>query len=236
MKNWIILCWILLPSLSPCWSQTLSIQDQTFTVIDTIKLDNNSFEDVINRPDKLFTNDVKLTHWYDCGSMKYHGESPFTVHHPDLETNFGVQHKAEDGSNYISLVTRENDSTESMTQILKYPLIENEIYMVRLKVAQSSTMKSHVRESSNERRFNKPVIFQLIGSNTMCDEDHILYTSESITDSEWHEVMAVFKSPEKLDYLTIKVNYPVNHLFKTNGNLLIDRISDIYRLEAVSNY
>ena len=88
------------------------------TAQETIKLQNASFEDI---PRKGFPGMPSIKSWHDCGLSKFPNESPPDIH-PVLSRAWDVAKDAYDGNSYLGMVTRANDTYESLSQALSSPI------------------------------------------------------------------------------------------------------------------
>ena len=125
---------------------------------------NPSFED------DQFTVDGKLSEWNDCGLPRY---TPPTVHE-DGKTIFKVQHKASEGKNFISMVVRDDESWELISQELSTSLSPLNEYIFKLDVAFSESMTSPTTKSIlNPASFDNPIILRIYGGQSSCDKNNI---------------------------------------------------------------
>ncbi|HZV43784.1 MAG TPA: hypothetical protein VFF90_04875, partial [Saprospiraceae bacterium] len=95
-----------------------SLAGQAFSQ-EIIKLQNPSFEDTPRRGGE-FSSPIKG--WQDCGMTRFPGESPPDIH-PVPATAWEVSKDPYDGATYLGMVTRDNDSWESISQALSSPIM-----------------------------------------------------------------------------------------------------------------
>lgn len=165
--------------------------------------------------------------WTDCG---FDGESPPT-RHLDGREMFNVKKYAYDGFAFISMVVRETDTWERMSQELDRELVAGQSYIFGLYACCSKELRSNVVDTNNpfeNRSFGNPVKLRLWGGTGPCQRQELLYESEVISNVEWRELVIKFKPNKKIDYLTLEAYYGREISGAYNGNILIDYISDIY--------
>ncbi|HJW29839.1 MAG TPA: hypothetical protein VJ508_11440, partial [Saprospiraceae bacterium] len=91
---------------------------------EVIKLDNPSFED-IPRAGTFSTPAIKG--WFDCGQANFPSETPPDIH-PVATPAWEVSKEAYDGATFLGMVTRDNDSWESLSQALSSPILGGTCY------------------------------------------------------------------------------------------------------------
>ena len=82
-----------------------------------------------------------LGDWVDCGFRR---ETPPDIHN-DTTSFFGVEKYAAVGSHYMGLVTRDNETWESVTQKLGKQVIKDRTYILGIFAARSDKFKSNSR-------------------------------------------------------------------------------------------
>ena len=122
MKNTFLLTFLFLFFVS----QNL-IAQEVYT-----EFNNPSFEDVARPQQPPFA-------WWDCG---FTGETPPDVHPVPKGGIFGVTQLAQEGSTYLGMVVRENDTWESVAQRLDQPLQPNNCYAISIFLCASDTYTS----------------------------------------------------------------------------------------------
>jgi hypothetical protein len=114
---------------------------------DTIFLLNPSFEGNPARGE--ISN--RLDGWTDCGRINFPGQSPPDVH-PTPDSAWGVTMEAFDGLTYLGLVTRYDDTYESISQKLSRPLKSGRCYKLSGYFSLSETYQSVTRRSFDSSR------------------------------------------------------------------------------------
>ncbi len=191
--------------------------------MEMIYLENPSFEDIPRAG-------IPPTDWLDCGPM---GETP-----PDVQPygGFKVTRTPQHGSTYLGLVTRDNNTTESVGQRLSKPLRQNQCYDFSLYAARSATYESATKRSQVQLyNFDKGVTVRIWGGSSMGDRGELLATSEVIESTEWRNVkMKLNPSKRDYQYICIEAYYKTPTLFPYNGNVLLDNLSPISTCEPVN--
>lgn len=190
-----------------------------------ISLTNPSFEDFPQHS-------VPPRGWTDCG---FHDESP-----PDVQPSgaWGVFWPAMDGNTYLGMVTRENETYESVGQKMKGTLNAGTCYQISFYLCKSPVYFSGVNQRVNgerrvtpQRNFVTPIKLRIWGGNDMCNKEELLGESPLVDNTEW-ERYHIKLSPRKGDYthIFLEAYYETPVLFPYNGNILVDDASDIVSL------
>ena len=181
----------------------------------TIYLANPSFEDLPrhSRPP---------LGWSDCGFI---GETP-----PDIQPNstFKVTKRAKDGSTYLGMVVRENDTWEGVGQRLSEPLKKGQCYNFSIYLARSEMYVSLSRvEESREVNYVTPARLRIYGGFEYCDKDYLLAETAEIVNSAWMRFDFKFEPIRDFTHITLEAFYKTPTLVPYNGNLLLDHASPI---------
>ncbi len=178
-----------------------------------VELRNPSFEeDVANTG-------TTPTGWYDCGSPL---ETP-----PDIQPgSHGVELPAANGDNYISLVVRDNGSTEAIGQYLSQPLKKDSIYLLSRLGARSLQMTSPTKKSKADHNYSTPARLRVWGGNEFCEKKELLAESAVIISPFWAQLQLVLQPDADVTYLLLEADYKKSSIvFMYNGNVLIDNLS-----------
>ena len=152
----------------------------------TIRLQNPSFEDM---PRKGSSNMPAIKGWHDCGLSKFPSESPPDIH-PVVDNAWEVAADPYDGATYLGMVTRANDTYESLSQALSYPIQAGTCYTFTAFLARSSQYKSATSKTqqlgTNElENFVRPSVLLIWGGNYFCDKVELLGESPAISNDTW---------------------------------------------------
>ena len=179
-----------------------------------IKLDNPSFEDF---PQAGHTPQG----WFDCG---FAGETP-----PDVQPNnaFSVNKPAFNGSTYVGLVTRDNNTWEALGQRLKTPLLKGVTYTFSIYLSRSELYMSESRLTHKATNYITPITVRLWGGSGYCTKEDNLAETEPVSSGTWQKFSFKFTPKATHSYLTVEAFYKIPTLFPYNGNILIDNASDI---------
>lgn len=209
----IFITMVLMP-LVQIWSQQV------------IKLDNPSFEDFPQHS-------TPPAGWTDCG---FADESP-----PDVQPSgkWGVFWPAMDGNTYLGMVTRQNETYESVGQRMSGILWAGTCYQISFFLCKSPVYFSRVnlgvgdeKITTSERNFITPIKLRIWGGNDMCNKEELLGETGLVTNNEW-ERYHLKLSPQKGNYryIFLEAYYETPIFFPYNGNVLIDDASDIVALD-----
>jgi outer membrane protein OmpA-like peptidoglycan-associated protein len=181
----------------------------------TIYLANASFED-------LPRHSRAPAGWTDCGFV---GETP-----PDIQPNstFKVTKKPKDGTTYLGMVVRENDTWEGVGQRLQEPLKKGQCYNFSIYLARSEMYVSLSRmEESREVNYVTPARLRIYGGFEYCDKDYLLGETAEIVNSAWMRFDFKFEPIRDYTHLVLEAFYKTPTLIPYNGNLLLDHASPI---------
>jgi outer membrane protein OmpA-like peptidoglycan-associated protein len=199
----------------------------------TIRLQNPSFEDM---PRKGTSNMPSIKGWHDCGLSKFPSESPPDIH-PVVDNAWEVATAPYDGATYLGMVTRANDTYESLSQALPSPIQGGVCYSFTAFLARSSQYKSATSKTqqmgTNElENFVRPAVLLIWGGNYFCDKVELLGESPAISNDTWKRYKFTFQPQKTHKYITIEAFYKTPILEAYNGHVLVDALSDIVPVEC----
>ena len=196
-----------------------------------IKVKNPSFESIPTAGDNNYFN---LPYWDDCGMVHFPNETSPDIHSSNSDF-FEVRHPALDGETYLGLVTRENyESWELITQKLDEPMLEGHCYEFSLFIAKADVYLSALSGLSNSdrtsRNFNNPIKLRIWGCSSFCSKDQMLAETELINHTDWKKYLFTFKPNRNYQYFILEAFYKTPNLVPYNGNILLDKASDIVEI------
>jgi hypothetical protein len=185
-----------------------------------IKIKNASFEDFEDRENFDYIAD-----WHDLG---FDGETP-----PDVEPgNLELSTRAKHGRSYLILVTRDNNTWESLYQELESPLLKDSSYKMSVWLAHTS-FRSKSRLSNACTCYDAPAVFKCFGYNATTQKTEILAQSPVIDHHKWKKYEFVLTPKyENYDFIVISAVYAPEYE-QQNGTLLVDHLSDIVKARAM---
>lgn len=208
------------------WVPLLGVAGQ-----DTIRLVNGSFEDVPKRGEVNFWSGIKA--WTDCAPLNnFKGESP-----PDIHPNGFWQNNlpASDGKTYLGMVTRDNNTYESVSQRLSSPLLPGNCYAITIHLARAEKYVSLSRMTSDTTNYSTPVVLRIWGGSTLCQELEPLAESAAVKNHSWQIYSFKMKPKRAIQYLTFAAFYKTPTLMPYCGNLLVDGASHIIRISCTED-
>lgn len=189
-----------------------------------ITLQNPSFEDM---PRKGGEFSAPIKGWHDCGLTKFPGESPPDIH-PVPANAWEVSKDAYDGATYLGMVTRYNDTWESLSQALSAPVQAGTCYSFSAFICQSEQYKSGTERSREVlENFVRPAVLLIWGGNFFCEKSELLGESPAVTNSDWKLYKFLLRPQRTYKYITIEAFYKTPILEAYNGHILVDAMSDI---------
>jgi hypothetical protein len=120
--------------------------------------------------------------WTDCGAE---GETPPDLFKSEEKIGYNVTAISEDGSQYVGLVVRSNDTRECLFQELDQP-IEGTI-RGELLLARSNRYTSLDRITGDPVEYNTPASMEVIGVDDS-GTDFLLYATQPVVDTNWTTV------------------------------------------------
>ena len=161
--------------------------------------------------------------WY---SYDFVDETPPDIH-PTNPPIFGVSKKAYEGKTYVGIVTRENQTYESITQILTKPLIADTCYSLSIYLSQSDTYKSTTSWNDDKIvNFISPTVLKIWGGVNFEDELELLVQTPPINHFDWKKYNLSFLPEKDVTHLMIEASYENSDQPK-NGHILLDNLSPI---------
>ncbi len=168
--------------------------------------------------------------WIDCG---FPNESA-----PDVQPSgaWEVYRPAHHGHTYLGMVTRENDTWESVGQRLSEPLLKDRCYEFRIYLCTSSEYWSAVVPDSikdrntattlPEKNFNQPIKLRIWGGDSYCDKKQLLAESKTVDNNAWEKYSFKLEPNRDWTHVVLEAFYKTPTLFPYNGNVLLDHASD----------
>lgn len=210
---------------------SLSIVGMTTTValaqMDTLYLENPSLEDYPHAGGDIYKG---IRYWTDCGKLNFPGETPPDVH-GSYSDFFEHQGAASHGSTYIGLVSRTNDTYESISQALPATLLPEQCYEFAIDLMRSDRYMSGSKERQGELyNYNKPIMLYVYGGTGVCGDQELLATTEYVKNTTWETYRLRLTPTRRLKYITLEVSYKRPTLFPYNGNILLDNIQPIIQV------
>lgn len=185
-----------------------------------IRLTNPSFEDVPSPG-------LAPRGWTACG---FEGETPPDVQ-PSIDqyiTFFGVAQPAMDGSTYLGMVVRSNETWESVSQTLETPLQEGVEYRFSLFLSRSYEYQSYDRVTSREANYTTPALLRIWAGNGPCPFDQLLAETVQVDHNNWRQYLFTFVPCSNWESIRLEAYYSnMSEIFPYNGNLLIDKCSEL---------
>lgn len=204
------------------------IAQLSFSQRDTILLRKPSFEQMPLRGGEY----GRILGWFDCGRVMFRGETPPDIH----PNNYWLNNvPALEGDTYLGMVTRDNETWESISQPLAKPLKGGHCYRFSLLLAKSDRYVSGSRSVQDPKQlFNyvQPVVLRIWGGKTHCDTRELLAESDPVRHKDWRRYEFKFEPRTDLKYFMIEAFYKTPTLFPYNGHVLVDGLSPIIEVNC----
>jgi hypothetical protein len=196
---------------------------------DTIYLRNPSFEDI---PRIGTSHSPRIKGWDDCGASKFPTESPPDIHPTDYGA-FGVKEQANDGHSYLGLVTRYDQTYESVSQLLSKEMLAGKCYTINVSLMLSPKYDSPTRRSPGPQteNFSNAVILRIWGGRYSCDEYDLLAQSKPVDNYNWQNYLLTFRPKQNVNSITFEAFF-INNIEFYNGHLLLDNLSPIIEISC----
>jgi len=136
---------------------------------------------------------------------------------PDILPGFwGVYNEPSDGDTYVGLITRQNNTWESIGQRLTNTLEKGRCYSWSMDLAHSDTYSG----------YNNPIRVRIWASKLKCQKDQLIYESVVIEHLDWQTYSFRFTPDSDYRYIMIEA-FHSERPFQYKGNVLIDRVRPI---------
>lgn len=180
----------------------------------TIKLLNPSFEDIPR-------NSRAPMGWANCG---FPAETPPDVH-PDPMNQFQVGMTPQNGSTYLGMVVRDNDTWESVGQELTEPFVANQCYDFRIHLARSRVYLSQSRVNNRPANYVTPTKLRIFAGYDYCDRLELIGETPVVSNYKWKEFAIKLTPSQEYTHIVFEVFYKTPTLIPYNGNLVLDNAS-----------
>ena len=192
-----------------------------------VRLNNGSFEGdarmgVINNGNRT----EPPSGWFDCGAVHFPNATPPDIHKGS--TNFwdnelGTYH----GNTYMAMVVREDDSYESVSQMLSGTLKAGKCYTFSIYLAKSPKYMSLTTSNKISRsNFSQPAVLRVWGGNLTCQQGELLAESEPVENKKWQEYKFIIEPTTDYKILTLEAYFKTPVFFGYNGHICLDNASD----------
>lgn len=200
-----------------------------------IKIKNPSFEGFDAAGQDGFFN---LPDWSDCAPNFFPDETAPDIH-SSTSVHFDVKHNTFDGNTYVGMVTREiRETYEMISQQLESPIKANRCYKFSIYLAKSDVYLSNidaVGSDKSKKNFNRAVKLRIWGSTSNCTKTQLLAESVLVDHNDWRQYNFKFKPTRDYPYIMLEAFYKTPVLVPYNGNILLDKASDIIEIPCPDN-
>lgn len=186
-----------------------------------IFLRNPSFEDMPR-------NSAPPLGWTDCG---FPGETPPDVH-PDPKFEFSVRKQAFHGKTYLGMVTRENETYESVGQLLSQPMQGGQCYVLNIHLARSSVYLSRSRVTGQPSNYVDPIRLRIYGGYSICDKGEEIGGTSPISNYDWEQYSIKLEPDADYTHIILQAYYPPATLRPANGNIILDNAQPLMPIEC----
>jgi outer membrane protein OmpA-like peptidoglycan-associated protein len=120
-----------------------------------------------------------------------------------------------------------------VSQQLDSPLKANRCYKFNIYLAKSANYYSNVETNTsveNKKNFNNPVKLRIWGCLSGCSKTQLLAESPMVNHNDWRQYNFKFKPTRDYKYIMFEAFYKTPVLVPYNGNILLDKASDIVEI------
>lgn len=211
----------------------LFVQSLSVGQADTIKLRKPSFEQPpqAGRSADLGIAATNIVGWSDCGRIYHPKESPPDIH----PINFwGNTKQAYDGNTYLGMVTRDNESWESVSQRMSSEMIAGECYSFTVYLSKSERYLSlsRMRADDKEVNYTRPIVLRIWGGSNYCGTQQLIGETSAVDHSQWKSYVFKFKPTANVSHITFEAFYKTPVTIPYNGHILIDNMSAIVKVDC----
>jgi hypothetical protein len=190
-------------------------------------ISNASFEDIPH----MGVPGTSIEGWIDCGQRKFIGESPPDIHPAPGGDGFWQNNlPAADGSTYLGMVVRDNNTYETVGQQLSQPLLKNQCYSFTIFLARAARYVSMTHMTQAPGNYTTPIVLRIWGGRYACDEFELLAESDAVDNTSWQINTFTIKPKRDINFLSFAAFYKTPTLFPYNGNILVDGASSFTRI------
>lgn len=157
--------------------------------------------------------------WVNCDRF---GETPPDTHPSGA---FGITKSAYEGRTYLGMVTRDNDTWESIGQELKQPLQAGKTYVFKAQLARSDRYISHSRLTGQQANYTIPARLKIWGGNNKLDIKQLFGETALVGSQKWEEHIITFTAEESYNFFLLEVFYESLESEAYCGHVLIDNAS-----------
>jgi len=183
---------------------------------DKIELNNPSFEGI----SRCCT---APQNWEACGNRD--------LNTPDIQPgHFGVTNEPSSGETYLGMVTKDNETWESVSQRLFNQVQSGKKYSFSIFLAHSTTLISQSRVTDKDVYYDKPIKLRIWGGNKYCSKIELLGESSLINHEDWRKYEFQFEPTKNHTFILFEAFYKTPTLMPYNGNILLDDCSGILEL------
>ena len=137
---------------------------------------------------------------------------------PDILPGYwGVYAEPSDGDTYVGLITRGNNTWESIGQRLSAPLEKGSCYSWSFDLSHADTYSG----------YSGPLKLRVWISKLKCQKDQMIYESPLIEHTDWQSYHIKFTPDSDYRYILIEA-FHSEEQFSYEGNILIDRLRPIH--------
>jgi outer membrane protein OmpA-like peptidoglycan-associated protein len=130
------------------------------------------------------------------------------------------------------MVTRDNDTYESVSQRLSAPMLPGQCYAITIHLARAERYVSRSRLHERETNYTIPVVLRIWGGTTLCQEMELLAESQPVSNNSWQIFSFKLKPKRNIQYITLSAFYKIPAFPPYCGNLLVDGASHIVRISC----
>lgn len=188
---------------------------------------NPSFEDTPH----MGVPGTSIVGWIDCGQRKFIGESPPDIHPAQGGDGFWQNNlPAADGSTYLGMVVRDNNTYETVGQQLSQPLLKNQCYSFTIFLSRAARYVSMTHMTQAPGNYTTPIVLRIWGGRFACDEFELLAESDAVDNTSWQINTFTIKPKRDINFISFAAFYKTPTLFPYNGNILVDGASSFKKI------
>ncbi len=165
--------------------------------------------------------------WYPYGDPKT--SSPDI--HSRYYTYFDVTQLPSDGDRFLSMVTRNDWSTEGICQFIETPMLTNGKYRLMMDLSTSNDFQSRLKNDTLAK-FTNPARLEIWGYNRSQELDSLLAVTATLNHTDWKTYSLILTVPMQINDVCIVVSYPEGTVSPKPGNVLIDNIQNLEEIYA----
>ena len=169
-------------------------------------------------------------YWTYCGCENH--DDPDEEKNPvKFEEGFDFRNTASDGDHFAFLIATDANKWEMMGQKLEMPIAADSSYQFSVDLVRASAFIGKSLMEGNKVNYSTPIKLKIWGGNEDCRKLELLAAGKLVMNTRWLSFNFEITPENRYDYIFFESYYKEPSKYPYNGNVLIDHISPIVKIE-----